>query len=180
MDIDAGLRGIARGERGAFSDVYRYLQPQMVRYALGLVAGDRAAAEDVVNDAFVAIWQQAGSYSGLGSAAGWVRRIVRNKTIDWVRKQREVSLSSDANDSLINQIPDTSPSAQDMAQTQNEAQHLRAALTHLSVEHREVIWLCYFEDRSLSEIADITYCPLNTVKTRLFHARKILRNYVHP
>jgi RNA polymerase sigma-70 factor, ECF subfamily len=179
MDIDAGLRAIARGERGAFSDVYRHLQPPMLRYALGLVAGDRAAAEDVVNDAFVAIWQQAGTYSGLGSAMGWVRRIVRNKTIDWVRKQREVSLSSDENDSLINQVPDPTSSPQDIAQSQDEAQHLRAALTYLSVEHREVIWLCYFEDRSLSEIADIARCPLNTVKTRLFHARKILRNYIH-
>jgi RNA polymerase sigma-70 factor, ECF subfamily len=178
MDIEAGLRGVARGERGALSDLYRHLQPPMIRYVLGLLARDRAIAEDVVNEAFVAVWQQAGHFSGTGSAIGWVRRIARNKAIDWLRKQREVCLSGDAQDALLNQIPDTAKSPLEVLESASDAHELRHALSQLSVEHREVVWLCYFEDKSVSEIALIVDCPENTVKTRLFYARKALRGYV--
>jgi RNA polymerase sigma-70 factor, ECF subfamily len=178
MDIEAGLRGVARGERGAFSDLYRHLQSPMIRYVLGLLAGDRAIAEDIVNEAFVAVWQQASQYSGTGSAIGWVRRIARNKAIDWLRKQREVSLSGDAQDALFNQIPDMAKSQLEVLESTSDAHELRLALTQLSDEHREVVWLCYFEDKSVSEIARIVECPENTVKTRLFYARKALRGYV--
>jgi RNA polymerase sigma-70 factor, ECF subfamily len=178
MDIEAGLLGVARGERGAFSDLYRQLQPPMIRYVLGLLAGDRSTAEDVVNEAFVAVWQQAGQFSATGSAIGWVRRIARNKAIDWLRKQREVSLSSEAQDALFNQIPDMAKSSLEVMESESDAQELRHALAQLSLEHREVVWLCYFEDKSVSEIARIVECPENTVKTRLFYARKALRGYV--
>ena len=72
-------------------------------------------------------------------------------------------------------MPDTADSPFDDAARASDASQLRAALEHLSFEHREVIWLCYFEDKPLAEIAEITGCPENTVKTRLFHARRNLR-----
>jgi RNA polymerase sigma-70 factor, ECF subfamily len=178
MDIEAGLSAIARGDRGAFTQVYRFLHPVMTRYAIGLLAGDRAIAEDVVNEAFVAIWQQASHYAGLGSATGWVRRIVRNKAIDYVRKQRDVSISSEAQEALFSQVPDQGASPEAAVEAVFEANHLRKALVHLSFEQREAIWLCYFEDKSIAQIAQIADCPENTVKTRLFHARKILRAFV--
>lgn len=178
MDIEVCLRNVALGERGAFTQIYQFLQPTMARYAMGLLAGDFASAEDVVNEAFVAVWQQAGRYSGIGSATGWIRRIVRNKAIDWLRKQREVGLSDPDRDAIFNQLPDIALTPSDHAEANSEAHGLRAALVHLSVEHREAVWLCYFEDKSIAEIALIANCPENTVKTRLFHARKILATHL--
>jgi RNA polymerase sigma-70 factor, ECF subfamily len=178
MDIESSLRQVAQGERGTFSDMYRHLQPQMISYVVGLLAGDRSTAEDVVNEAFVAVWQQAQHFTGSGSAIGWVRRIARNKAIDWLRKQRDVSLSGEAQDAIFNQIPDPSFSPLDQAESTCEANQLRAALAHLSLEHREAIWLCYFEDKSIADIALITQCPESTVKTRLYYARKALSGLV--
>lgn len=178
MDIEAGLYGVARGERTTFTALYCHLQTPMKRYVLGLLAGDHAIAEDVVNDAFVAIWQQAGHFGGTGSGAGWIRRIVRNKAIDWLRKQRDVSIAGGDQDSIINQIPDPASSAYEAVENASNAQQLKTALGHLSVDHREVIWLCYYEDKSIAQIAQIVECPENTVKTRLFHARKALRDYI--
>jgi RNA polymerase sigma-70 factor, ECF subfamily len=178
MDIENALNQIGQGERGTFAALYRETQPCFIRYATGLLAGDREAAEDVVDEAFIAVWQQAGSYNGNGSAAGWIRRIVRNKAVDWLRKQREVcGLGGDEWDAF-NQIPDTACSPHDLAEAASDASTLRVALAHLSFDHREVIWLCYFEDKSITEIAEIAGCPQNTVKTRLFHARKAMRPYV--
>jgi RNA polymerase sigma-70 factor, ECF subfamily len=178
MDIESKLRGIARGERGAFAELYRAMQPSYIRYATGLLAGDREAAEDVVDEAFIAIWEQAGCFAGSGSAQGWMRRIVRNKAVDWLRKQREQSLSGQDQMEAFNRIPDTAPSPYAVAESNSSAQQLRLALDSLSLDHREAIWLCYFEEKSVAEIAEIADCPVNTVKTRLFHARKIMRDRV--
>lgn len=178
MDIEAGLYGVARGERTTFTALYCHLQTPMKRYVLGLVAGDHAIAEDVVNDAFVAIWQQASHFGGTGSGAGWIRRIVRNKAIDWLRKQREVTMAGGEQERIMNEIPDPSNSAYDIVESASNAQQLKTALEHLSVDHREVIWLCYYEDKSIAQIAQIADCPENTIKTRLFHARKALRDYI--
>jgi RNA polymerase sigma-70 factor, ECF subfamily len=178
MDIEAQLQQIAGQNRAAFSDLYREWQPNFVRYATGILAGDKSAAEDVVDEAMLAIWQQADRYAGQGSAAGWMRRIVRNKAIDWLRKCKE----SPAGEAVYQEAEDphyeeaASPfyaAAQAM-----EALNLRQALEHLSFEQREAVWLCYFEERSMAEIATIANCPQNTVKTRLFHARRVLRNMV--
>ena len=175
MGTEMQLRAIAAGDRSAFALVFKAYQAPFVRYATGLLAGDREAAEDVVDDAFLAVWQQAGRFDGRGSAEGWMRRIVRNKAIDRLRKRHEVQMSHEVEAGNANQIDSTSNPFEHAVQSAS-ARRLRASLSALSTEQREAVWLCYFEERSIVEIAAIAECPENTVKTRLFHARKILRN----
>jgi RNA polymerase sigma-70 factor, ECF subfamily len=103
-----------------------------------------------------------------------MRRIVRNKAIDWCRKQREVPMTNEVQVQYSEQTAEAD--LFETAAQSGAAQRLRDALTILSVEQREAIWLCYFEECSIMEIADIADCPPNTVKTRLFHARSMLRN----
>jgi RNA polymerase sigma-70 factor, ECF subfamily len=172
--IELELKGIANGDRAAFVRLWRATQPEFIRYATGLLAGDRSAAEDAVDEAFIAIWQQSGRYNGRGNAMGWMRRIVRNKAIDWLRKQRDIPMSGDPQ--MDGQLDASAvPTPFDIAERTSAAATLRAALVTLSVEQREAVWLCYFEEKSLQAIAEIAGCPENTVKTRLFHARKALR-----
>lgn len=174
MQVETQLRAIATGDRATFDSLFRHYQPRFIAYATGLLAGDREAAEDVVHDTFVAIWQQAGSFNGLGSAEGWMRRIVRNKAVDWCRKHRELPMTPALETKYSEQMEDTDPF--EATAKSVVAQSLREALAILSVEQREAVWLCYFEELSVSEIAGIADCPENTVKTRLFHARRLLRN----
>lgn len=174
MRCAAQLRDIARGDKQAFNALYREWHRPMINYATGLLAGDRSAAEDTVNEAFIAIWGQAGSFTGSGSAEGWMHRIVRNKAVDWIRKQREKPMTGALEILRDNETNDDSFDPFEHAVNSIAISQLRGALSLLSVEHREAIWLCYFEERPLSEIAAIAGCPENTVKTRLFHARKIL------
>ena len=171
--IETELRAIARGDRTAFDRFYRGQRRPLLAYALGLLAGDRAAAEDVIDEAFIDIWQQAGRFSGQGSAQGWVRRIVRNKAVDWLRKNGSARFSewSAADDNRA----DESPDAEATLIAGSTGDWLRLALGKLSLEQREAVMLCYFEERPLAEIAAIQTCPEGTVKTRLFHARLNLR-----
>jgi RNA polymerase sigma-70 factor, ECF subfamily len=175
MNIEWALRGIARGDKGSFSTLYADQRILLVRYATGLLAGDREAAADVVDEAFVDVWQQAGRFAGNGSAQGWLRRIVRNKSVDWIRKQRIRPLATDEQSRIFESVADSADTPDDAVQKKSDAHELRLALDRLSMDHREVVWLCYFEELPLSEIASIVGCPENTVKTRLFHARKQLR-----
>jgi RNA polymerase sigma-70 factor (ECF subfamily) len=166
------LNLIAGGDRTAFTSLYARAQPELVRYAAALLAGDVDAALDVVDEAFLNIWRDAGRYSGAGNADGWIRRIVRNKAIDWLRTRRERPFGADGE---AERLVDPAEAPDHAAERNSAARELRRALEKLSPEHREVVWLCYFEDRSLAEIAAIAGCPENTVKTRLFHARRLLR-----
>lgn len=175
MDIDSELRCIAHNDRAAFSRLYRETRPILIRYATGLLAGDRHSAEDAVDEAFIAIWQQAGNFEGHGNAMGWMRRIVRNKAVDWLRKQRDVSMTGETELRHAATTSSEEPTPHETTESRSTASFLRTALDILSFEHREAIWLCYFEDMSLRDIAIAASCPENTVKTRLFHARKILR-----
>jgi RNA polymerase sigma-70 factor, ECF subfamily len=178
MEVAAQLEAIAGGSRAAFTQLYAALLPKMQRYAAGLVAGDSGLAADAVDEAFMAIWRTAASYTGAGSAEGWIRHIVRNKVIDALRKQRERPLASDEAVRQMEAIADDADTPAEAAEKNAAANELKAALARLTPDHREVIWLCYYEDKSVSEIAVIMGCPENTVKTRLFHARKQLKNMV--
>jgi RNA polymerase sigma-70 factor, ECF subfamily len=178
MDIENQIRRIAQGDRHAFADLYRARMADLIRYAAALLAGDQAEAADAVDEAFLDVWRHAGRFTGEGSAEGWLRRIVRNKTIDAIRKRKSGTFSGEEAEERIASLPDTSNTPEENAQATSAQNELRAALDRLSPEHREVVWLCYFEDKSMQEIAKIVGCPENTVKTRLYHARLKLRDLV--
>lgn len=174
MSIDEEIRAISRGDQSAFSRLFRDQQRPMLAYSAALLAGDRQAAEDVVDEAFLDIWRSAASFDGRGNAQGWIRRIVRNKAIDWLRRQKS-ERTSEWSAAVENQA-DTAPDPEKMALAASDAHWLRAGLARLNFEQREAVILCYFEERPLAEISQIMASPENTIKTRLFHARKNLRH----
>lgn len=174
-DLRELIAAVASGSQAAFAELYKVQQPAMVRYATGLLAGDRETAADAVDEAFFDIWRSAARYAGEGSAEGWIRHIVRNKAIDLIRKNRERLASSDDEAAAFEARADEADTPADHAETISMGDELRRQLARLSSEHRETVWLCYFEEKPLAEIAAIMDCPENTVKTRLFHARRQLR-----
>ncbi len=173
-DLGETLRLIAQGSQAAFSRLYCEQQPIMLRFATGLMGGHGQAAEDMVDEAFFEVWRKAGQYSGDGHPQGWLRRIVRNKVIDWLRKQPRAGVETPADDALA-QLSDESDTPEQALEKLSDANELRRLLSHLTLEHREALWLCYYEELPLSEIAATVECPEGTVKTRLFHARRALR-----
>ena len=178
MTADQLIRAIAQGDKAAFAALYRARRRGLIGYAMAVLANDRASAEDAVDEAFLDIWRHAASYSGSGQGDAWVRRLVRNKAIDIVRRGREV-LSDDPQ--AFSGRDATDPITPfDLAASDSDAAWLGSALGCLSPEQREAVWLCYFEDRPLREIAALTDCPENTVKTRLYHARSRLRRALEP
>lgn len=173
MDYRSCLERIAEGNEHAFAELYSAMRTGLIAQAQAVLAGDIAAAEDAVDEAFLHIWQYAAKYGGHGAAAGWVRRIVRNKAIDRLRKEgRRVSVLPP--ESFLD-IADTGMRPDGQRDAQDMSSRIAAALDHLSPAQRECIVLAYFNELSVEQISEATGAPAGTVKTRLHYARKALK-----
>src|SRR4029077_13310100 len=130
------------------------------------VVADREQAEDLVHDAFVAIWQKIDRFDpARGSLRPWIVTVVRNRAIDRLRGTRPSIEIGEADDrSLLRSGPN--PTWDDVL-AQLGAEQLRTALDGLPAEQRQAIELAYFGGRTYREIATLTGVPLGTANGRL-------------
>lgn len=148
----------------------------LLGYATGLT-GDRRAAEDVVQEALLRAWrhQDALADPSEGSVRGWLFTVVRNLVIDRerARRARPTEVTAEA-------APD--PATADHADAVTDAVAVRAALEHLSPDHRAVVEELYFRGRSVEEAAAALGVPAGTVKSRSYYALRALREHLprHP
>ena len=166
------LRAVARADRSSFETLYGRYSRRVHQYARTFVR-DHALAEEVVIDTMLAVWQGADRFDGNSRASTWILGIARHKALDAVRRRRSVG------DSDLESAPEPvseTPGPEEHALQTASGQQLRAALGQLTPSHREVLWLAFFEDLGYADIARLLEVPLNTVKTRVFHAKQKLRS----
>ena len=163
------LARIAAGDRLALQTLYGRHQVKIYRFALRLLR-DEPSAEDVVSEVFIDVWRGAARFAGRSEASTWLLAMARNKALSVLRRRKEDELDQDAAAAIVDEADD--PEA--AALKKNKGELLRACLLRLSPEHREVIDLVYYHDKSIEEVARIVGAPEGTVKTRMFHARKRL------
>ena len=161
FDYEAALEACARGERFALNALYR----QEARRLLGVaqrIVGDRDSAHDVLQDAFVQIWQRAASYQrALGSGRGWIYTVVRHKALDTVRRAgREVSVGDD-----LNALSDAHQARQDDPTSGHDAAALSHCLDALDERRRECIVYAFVEGYTHDQIATKLSTPVGTVKS---------------
>jgi RNA polymerase sigma-70 factor (ECF subfamily) len=164
------LARIAQGDQEAVAALYHRLERPLFAFLVKTLR-DREAAADVLNDTMLDVWRQAGRFEGKSSVATWIYAIAHHKAISWLRRRREVEL----NDEMAAEIPDDSPSAEARLADADVAVTIARLMERLSVDHRIVLQLAYFQEFSVSQIAEILDCPENTVKTRMFYARQRLK-----
>ena len=163
---DAGLAGRIRdGDRQALGELYDREAGQAFAVAFRVV-GDRSAAEDIVHDSFVAIWQRMDRFDpARGSLRAWLLTIVRNRAVDRLRGTRPTMTVGDADEqSLLRTEPNPT---WEIAAARLSALEIRGVLETLPVEQREAIELAYFGGRTYREIAKLTGVPEGTASGRL-------------
>ena len=172
---DDGLlaQRIRSGDRVALGEVYDRHASAAMAVALRIVA-DREVAEDLVHDAFVAIWQKIDRFDpARGSLRSWIVTIVRNRAIDRLRGTRPSIEIGEADErSMLRSGPNPT---WDSAVARLGAIQLRAAMDELPAEQRQAIELAYFGGRTYREIATMTGVPLGTANGRLRLALARLR-----
>jgi RNA polymerase sigma-70 factor, ECF subfamily len=158
---------IAAGDKLAMHTLFARYRTSIYRWLLRFVASE-ALAEDLLSDVFLDVWRQADRFEGRSSVSTWLMSIARYKALSARRVRTE--------DELTQEIPSDDPEA--ALQEKDRGELVRQALTHLSHEHREIIDLVYYHERSISECAEIVGIPAATVKTRMFYARRKLAELV--
>lgn len=169
MDDRDLLNAVARGDKRALEQLYVRHSTRLHRF-LERMMGNRAMAEEVMNEVFLAAWQSAGRYEGRSEPLTWLLSIAHNKAASAMRKRREAT-------TLLNEaelVADTADTPEVQLQKQDKGEIMRDCMTALSAEHRTILDLVYYQDRSVAEAAEILAIPEGTVKTRMFHARKRL------
>jgi RNA polymerase sigma factor (sigma-70 family) len=163
---------IARGDRDAFAMLYdRYCD---AAYSVALrVVRDRELAADIVQNAFLSIWQQAGQFDPQrGQPSHWILTVTHHKAVDVVR--REQRRRADPLDERYD-AADESAGVEQQAWLSVTRDQIRQALSRLPDPHREVIELAYFAGYTQSELAERLALPLGTIKSRTFAAMAPLR-----
>jgi RNA polymerase sigma-70 factor (ECF subfamily) len=157
---------IAVRDQQAFAEFYVLYRRRLARF-LGRVIASSDTVDELINDVMYVVWQDAARFEGRSKVSTWVFAIAWHKALRALERQpRGV-------------VPLT-PEAEDLPAVERgsieERDWLRRGLDQLSPEHRLVVELTFFAGCSYVEIAEIAGCPVNTVKTRMFHARRKLRD----
>jgi len=160
---------IANGDRLAMQVLFARHHVRVFRFVLRLVR-EEATAEDLISEVFLDVWRQAGKFEGRSQVSTWLLAIARFKALSVLRRKPEQELDEETAEA----IEDTSDTPDVVLEKKQKSDLIRKCLTGLSAEHREIIDLVYYHEKSVEEVAEIVGIPEATVKTRMFYARKKL------
>jgi RNA polymerase sigma-70 factor (ECF subfamily) len=163
------IKQIADGNKLAMRALFARHQLRVYRFALRIVR-DSALAEDVVSEVFVDAWQHAGRYEGRSTVSTWLLGITRHKALTAANRRTTESIDCETAMNVVD--PGNTPEAE--LGHKDTGAVIRRCLANLSPEHAEIIDLVYYQEKSIKEIVEILDIPENTVKTRMFYARKRL------
>ncbi|AVO43812.1 sigma-70 family RNA polymerase sigma factor [Phreatobacter cathodiphilus] len=168
-DQDLILR-VAKGDRLAFRALYARHNVRVFRFILRFIK-DEGQAEDLIGEVFLDVWRQADRFEGRSSVSTWILGMARFKALSSLRKTTEAELDEEQ----AAAIADDADTPETVSQKLDKAKAIRRCIDQLSPEHREIVDLVYYQEKSISEVAEIVGIPENTVKTRMFYARKRLQ-----
>jgi len=160
---------IAQGDRLAMQVLFARHHVRVYRFVLRLVRNE-ASAEDLISEVFLDVWRQADRFEGRSAVSTWLLAIARFKALSSMRRKPDEELDDEA----AGAIEDASDTPEVSLQKKDKGAVLRNCLEQLSREHREVVDLVYYHEKSVEEVAEIVGIPEATVKTRMFYARKKL------
>ena len=165
---------IAAGDKLAMQTLFARHRTFVYRWLLGFVRNDETLAEDLLNEVFFDVWRQADRFEGRSSASTWLMSIARFKALSAQRRRIDLELS----DEIETSVADPADDPEAALQEKHRSELLRRALSRLSSEHRKIIDLVYYHEKSIAECAQILGIPAATVKTRMFYARRRLAELV--
>ena len=171
---DALVQAIGTGDRWAMRVLFDRHKNRVFRFILRMVR-DRALAEDLLNDVFLDVWLRADLFAGRSSVSTWLLGIARHKALTALAARRPQQLDDEAALDIVDPAPDPE---RELA-GKRRATLLRRAIDSLTGQHREIVDLVYDQGKSIAEIAALLRIPANTVKTRMFYARRRLAALVH-
>lgn len=166
------LARIAAGDREAFRRFYQKHYRALQRF-IWRITGRVDSAQEAVNDVMLVVWQSSGTFAGRSKVSTWLMGIAYRKALRLVDARRRWTERFKSLDPT--EWNELSAAAEEPTHSRDLEDWLEHGMRQLSAKQRAVVELTYFHGYSYEEIAAITQCPTNTVKTRMFHARAKLK-----
>jgi RNA polymerase sigma-70 factor (ECF subfamily) len=165
---------IAAGSKSAMRALFARRRAYVYRWLLRF-ASNETLAEDLLSEVFFDVWRQADRFQCRSSVSTWLMSIARHKALSTPRRRTE---GAELDEKIEATIADPANNPEIALQEKDRSELVRRALIRLSAEHRQVIDLVYYHEKSVDEVAHILDVPPATVKTRMFYARKKLAELV--
>lgn len=162
------VKRIADGDRASLAALYRALEKPVYRFIQSRL-NDPFESSDILHDVFIEVWRSAGRFEGRSQVKTWIFGIAYRKVIDRHRKAGRTSLTD-----TLPEVIDDADSAETCIVASEDAAHVHHCISQLSAEHRSAISLAFWEDMSYRDIAAVCDTAEGTIKTRIFHAKKLL------
>jgi RNA polymerase sigma-70 factor (ECF subfamily) len=169
------LATAASGGSAAFERLYGRYERRVYNYVRTFLR-QPALAEEVVIDTMMAIWHGAATFTQTSKVSTWIFGIARHKALDAVRKAKNQGLSAPLEQAA--ELADTAEGPLDTMDRKRNAQLMQRAIGQLSVDHQEILRLAFYEELPYEEIAGLLSIPDNTVKTRVFYAKRQLKRHL--
>jgi RNA polymerase sigma-70 factor (ECF subfamily) len=163
------LAEVARGDEGALRQLYERHAAAMFRL-LGRLAPTRSSAEEILQEAWLAVWQSAGSFRGDSSAVGWLLGVARRQAHNRLRRVEAVTVELDE----AREVPDPGVGVVEQVLARASRERIAAAIAALPEHHREVVILALVDELPYRDVAAALDIPVGTVKSRMAHARTAL------
>jgi len=176
---------LQRGDEWAFQLLVRRFQKKIYSVAYGITL-NREESRDIVQEVFLQAYRNIVGFRGDASLATWLHRITVNRCLNWKRRWARrfqwmhVSTDRTDDDAPVAEIESPLPNPEDRVVDAQRRQQIDKALKMLPEQTRTVFVLREWEGLSYGEIADVTGIKLGTVRSRLFHARKRLKEILQP
>ena len=167
------VRAMARGDARALETLYARHGSGVLSYLAGRV-GDRALAEEVLQDVMLAAWRHAGAFRGDARVRTWLLTVAHHRAVNAIRRHRPVTVALDAAPRAL----DIGPS--EPADSAGERTDLRRAIATLPDDQRAALELVFFHELSIAEAAGVLGVAEGTVKSRLHRAKHTLRGRLEP
>ena len=163
------MRRIRAHDLRAFETLYRRYHPRLTRFITNLIRRPQLV-EEVLNDTMLVVWNKPDSYNGSSRLSTWIFAIAYRKALKALSRYDEP-----LDDVLAERRASVEPGPDQQLDRRQMQAALLDAMRQLSPDHRAVVDLTYFHEIGYREIAEIMDCPVDTVKTRMFYARRHLK-----
>ncbi|MDK9706420.1 MAG: sigma-70 family RNA polymerase sigma factor [Desulforhopalus sp.] len=162
------IERVTAGDADAFRQLYDLSYGKVARY-VQKVAGDYGLADDIVAQTYTVAWQKSDTFRGNGRITTWLIGIARNIMFREFRKSKKYVPFEE-------EYSAAETKSQFRVEIESTNAALKAALQSLKVNHREILELVFYQDLSYGEVSELVGIPVNTVKTRVFHAKQALKD----
>ncbi|GAA4907947.1 RNA polymerase sigma factor [Streptomonospora salina] len=163
------LAQVASGDEGGLRELYHRHSAAMLRL-LGRLTSDAGTAEEILQEAWLAVWRSAGSYRASASVRAWLLGIARRQAHNRLRRAAAPAVDIDAAPEPADRTADVESRV--LASAGHEA--ILAAIARLPEAHRDVVVLALVEELPYADIAEVLRVPVGTVKSRMSTARRTL------